>query len=227
MTSISNRLHTVRTRINDLAHELHIVYPISLLAVSKTWPVACIKEAAEAGQYAFGENYVQEAITKIEQLAALNLEWHFIGPIQSNKTRLIATYFNWVHTIDRIKIAQRLSEQRASNLPDLNICIQVNVSGEESKSGIAPGEVDSLIADVIKIPRLRLRGLMTIPEPSDDENVLRQRFRCLRELHNRLNAKYGLNMDTLSMGMSHDYELAIAEGATIVRVGSAIFGERG
>jgi hypothetical protein len=196
-----------------------------LLAVSKTWPAAAVREAAAAGQRAFGENYVQEGVDKIEALRELGLEWHFIGPLQSNKTRLVASAFDWVHSIDRLKIAERLSAQRDVHLAPLNVCLQVNVSGEESKSGVAPGEVAALAQAVADLPRLRLRGLMCIPEPTGDVTLLRARFALLRELQAQLIAA-GLSLDTLSMGMSHDIEPAVAEGATIVRVGTAIFGER-
>lgn len=196
-----------------------------LLAVSKTWPAERVREAAAAGQQAFGENYVQEGVVKVEALAGLGLEWHFIGPLQSNKTRLVANSFAWVHSIDRLKIAERLSEQRDVHLPPLEVCIQVNVSGEESKSGVAPDDLPDLARAVAALPRLRLRGLMAIPEPTSDVALLRARFACLRQLRDQLNAG-GLQLDTLSMGMSDDLEAAIAEGATMVRVGKAIFGSR-
>lgn len=196
-----------------------------LLAVSKTWPAERVRDAAAAGQQAFGENYVQEGVVKVEALAGLGLEWHFIGPLQSNKTRLVANSFAWVHSIDRLKIAERLSEQRDVHLPPLEVCIQVNVSGEESKSGVAPDDLPDLARAVAALPRLRLRGLMTIPEPTSDVALQRARFACLRQLRDQLNAG-GLQLDTLSMGMSDDLEAAIAEGATMVRVGTAIFGSR-
>lgn len=196
-----------------------------LLAVSKTWPAERVRDAAAAGQQAFGENYVQEGVVKVEALAGLGLEWHFIGPLQSNKTRLVANSFAWVHSIDRLKIAERLSEQRDVHLPPLEVCIQVNVSGEESKSGVAPDDLPDLARAVAALPRLRLRGLMAIPEPTSDVALQRARFACLRQLRDQLNAG-GLQLDTLSMGMSDDLEAAIAEGATMVRVGTAIFGGR-
>lgn len=199
---------------------------VSLLAVSKTWPATSVRAVFEAGQRAFGENYVQEGVEKIQALADLPLEWHFIGPIQSNKTRLIASHFAWVHALDRLKIAQRLSEQRDAALPPLKVCLQVNVSGEESKSGVAPAELPALAAAVAKLPRLDLQGLMCIPEPTEDEVLLRSRFRLLRELRDALRGELNLPLETLSMGMSNDLELAIAEGSSLVRVGSAIFGER-
>lgn len=198
---------------------------VRLLAVSKTWPADSVREAAAAGQRAFGENYVQEGAEKVDALAALGLEWHFIGPLQSNKTRLVANRFAWVHSIDRLKIAERLSAQRDAHLPPLEVCIQVNVSGETSKSGVAPAELPALAHAVAGLPRLRLRGLMAIPEPTSDVAVQRARFAALRELRDRLNAG-GLALDTLSMGMSDDLEAAIAEGSTMVRVGTAIFGSR-
>jgi len=202
---------------------------VQLLAVSKTWPAACLCEAIAAGQRAFGENYVQEAIEKSAELtglgAATGLEWHFIGPLQSNKTRLVAENFAWVHSIDRLKIADRLAAQRPGGLPPLQVCIQVNVSGEDSKSGCAPDQTATLARSTAALPNLRLRGLMTIPEPSDDIGLQRRRFALLRQLRDRINAE-GLRLDTLSMGMSHDLEAAIMEGATLLRVGTAIFGER-
>ena len=198
---------------------------VRLLAVSKTWPADSVREAAAAGQRAFGENYVQEGAEKVDALAALGLEWHFIGPLQSNKTRLVANRFAWVHSIDRLKIAERLSAQRDVHLPPLEVCIQVNVSGEASKSGVAPAELPALAHAVAGLPRLRLRGLMAIPEPTSDVALQRARFAALRELRDRLNAG-GLALDTLSMGMSDDLEAAIAEGSTMVRVGTAIFGSR-
>ncbi len=198
---------------------------VRLLAVSKTWPVESLRAAFEAGQSAFGENYVQEGVAKIEALSDLPLEWHFIGPLQSNKTRLVATHFDWVHSIDRLKLAERLSAQRPATLPPLQVCIQVNVSGEASKSGVAPDAVRALALSVRGLPRLVLRGLMCIPEPEGDEGLLRARFRALGQLQHEL-AEHGLVLDTLSMGMSDDLELAIDEGSTLVRVGSAIFGNR-
>lgn len=198
---------------------------VRLLAVSKTWPADSVREAAAAGQRAFGENYVQEGAEKVDALAGLGLEWHFIGPLQSNKTRLVANRFAWGHSIDRLKIAERLSAQRDAHLPPLEVCIQVNVSGEASKSGVAPGELPELAHAVAGLPRLRLRGLMAIPEPTSDVALQRARFATLRQLRDQLNAD-GLALDTLSMGMSDDLEAAIAEGSTMVRVGTAIFGSR-
>jgi pyridoxal phosphate enzyme (YggS family) len=227
MTSISARLEAVRARIDAAASAAgRDPGTVGLLAVSKTWPAAAVREAAAAGQRAFGENYVQEGAAKAEALAALGLEWHFIGPLQSNKTRAVANAFDWVHSIDRLRIAERLSAQRDVHLRPLDVCIQVNVSGERSKSGASPDEVAGLARAVAALPRLRLRGLMCIPEPTDDVALQRARFAALRALKEELVAG-GLGLDTLSMGMSHDLEAAIAEGATIVRVGTAIFGARG
>lgn len=201
---------------------------VTLLAVSKTFDAAAVREAATAGQRAFGENYVQEALDKITALADLRaaLEWHLIGPLQSNKTRVVAEGFDWVHSVDRLKIAQRLSEQRPAHLPPLQVCLQVNISGEASKSGLAVAEVAAVAAEVARLPRLRLRGLMAIPEPAADSQAQRAPHRALRELLAAVNAQHGLALDTLSMGMSADLEAAVLEGATIVRVGSAIFGAR-
>ncbi len=202
---------------------------VSLLAVSKTFGPDAVIEAAEAGQRDFGENYVQEALEKIAAVKAqrpdLDLIWHFIGPLQSNKTRPVAEQVGWVHSVDRLKIAQRLSEQRPEHLPPLNICLQVNVSGEASKSGVAPDELLALAAEVVGLPRLRLRGLMAIPEPAEDPLLQRRPFAELRQLQQRLR-EAGIPTDTLSMGMSADMPAAIAEGATIVRIGTAIFGKR-
>jgi PLP dependent protein len=198
---------------------------VRLVAVSKTFASEAVREAAQAGLRDFGENYVTEGIDKIRGLRALGLTWHYIGPIQSNKTRPIAEHFDWVHSIDREKIAVRLSQSRGVEQTDLQVCIQVNVSGEQSKSGVAPGETGSLARTVAQLPRLKLRGLMAIPEPTSDERLQRRRFAQLRALRDELN-RGGLDLDTLSMGMSADIEAAIAEGATMVRVGTAIFGER-
>ncbi len=226
MTTISDRLGRVQQRIAAAARAAgRDPATVSLLAVSKTWGLDAVREAAAAGQRAFGENYVQEGVGKVEALRAMGLEWHFIGPLQSNKTRPVANAFDWVHSIDRLKIAERLAEQRAAHLAPLKVCIQVNVSAEDSKSGVAPEQLGALAHAVAALPRLQLRGLMCIPEPSADAAVLRARFAVLRELQAGLVAD-GLVLDTLSMGMSKDIELAVAEGATIVRVGSAIFGER-
>ena len=184
-----------------------------------------LREAAAAGQRAFGENYVQEGLAKVAELAALQLEWHFIGPLQSNKTRVVAAAFDWVHSIDRLKIAERLAEQRPHNLPPLQACLQVNVSGEASKSGVPLSAVSLLARQVAALPHLKLRGLMAIPEALSDFAEQRAAFCRLRETYDELRND-GLPLDTLSMGMSHDLEAAIAEGSTLVRVGTAIFGER-
>jgi pyridoxal phosphate enzyme (YggS family) len=199
---------------------------VHLLAVSKTCPASNVRAALEGGQRAFGENYANEVAEKAATLAGLGLEWHFIGPLQGNKTRIVAECCEWVHSIDRLKIAERLSMQRDAERPPLQVCLQVNVSGEASKSGVPPDEVSRLAHAVAVLPQLCLRGLMCIPEPSEDQSLLRRRFALLRQLNEQLRAE-GLALDTLSMGMSHDLEAAIAEGATIVRVGTAIFGERG
>jgi pyridoxal phosphate enzyme (YggS family) len=202
---------------------------VQLLAVSKTFPMEAVLEAIAAGQRAFGENYLQEGVEKIAAVARAQpdavLEWHFIGPIQSNKTRPIATNFAWVHTVERLKIAQRLSEQRPPELGPLNVCLQVNISGEATKSGATAAELPELARQVAALPNLRLRGLMAIPEPQTDPALQRAAFARLRQLADNLRAG-GLAIDTLSMGMSGDMESAILEGATIVRVGSAIFGLR-
>jgi hypothetical protein len=226
MTSISERLQAIRTAIQQAAQEVgRSQDEVHLLAVSKTKPAADIRAAYAAGQTRFGENYVQEALGKMTELADLPLEWHFIGPIQSNKTRPIAENFSWVHGIDRLKIAQRLNEARPDGLPPLNVCIEVNVSGEGSKEGISPAEVAALAAEMSSLPRLKLRGLMTIPAPTSDIALQHRQFRMLRELMETLNHK-GCGLDTLSMGMSGDFAAAIAEGATIVRIGASIFGAR-
>ncbi|WP_288378795.1 YggS family pyridoxal phosphate-dependent enzyme [uncultured Massilia sp.] len=202
---------------------------VDLLAVSKTFPAEAVVEAMTAGQRAFGENYLQEALDKMQEVARLQpetaVEWHFIGPIQSNKTRPIAANFQWVHTVERLKIAQRLSEQRPEELGPLDVCIQVNISGEASKSGANADELPELARQVAALPMLRLRGLMAIPEATQDEAQQRAAFARLRALFDKLRAS-GLALDTLSMGMSGDLKAAVAEGATIVRIGSAIFGAR-
>jgi PLP dependent protein len=226
MSAIATNLQAVQARIaNAAAVAGRSPEGIRLLAVSKTWPLSCILEAADAGQRAFGENYVQEGVEKAIAATERHLEWHFIGPLQSNKTRPVAEHFTWVHSIDRLKIAQRLSEQRPAQLPPLQVCVQVNVSGEASKSGCLPDEALALCQAVAALPRLQLRGLMGIPEPTDDPAAQRAPFRQLRQIYETIRAA-GLPLDTLSMGMSHDLEAAVAEGATIVRIGTAIFGER-
>jgi len=233
MATIAGNLQGVKSRIHAaVARAGRAPDSVRLLAVSKTHPAALVAEAYAAGQTAFGENYVQEAIEKMEALAqrlgadaARRLEWHLIGPLQSNKTRFVAERFAWVHTLERERIARRLSEQRPPDMSPLKVLIQVNVSGEASKSGVGPQEVTALARAVAAMPRLELRGLMAIPEPADDPAIQRARFRPLRELYEQLK-RDGFALDTLSMGMSGDLEAAIAEGATLVRVGTAIFGAR-
>lgn len=223
MSTIAENIAKVGARIREAAQASQRNFAdIGLLAVSKTKPAEAIREAHAAGLRDFGENYLQEALEKQTQLADLPLIWHFIGPIQSNKTRPIAEHFDWVHSVDRLKIAQRLSEQRPAHLPALNICLQVNISGEDSKSGCSPEELTALARAVVALPNLGLRGLMAIPEPTDDVAAQHAAFARLRQLRDEL----ALNLDTLSMGMSHDLEAAIAEGATWVRIGTALFGAR-
>ena len=226
MSAIATNLQAVRERIAKAARAAgRDLAEITLLAVSKTKPLADILCAADAGQTAFGENYAQEGVDKMNVAVDRALDWHFIGPLQSNKTRLIAEHYSWVHSVERLKIAQRLASQRPTHLPPLQVCVQVNVSGEASKSGCAPDQALALCQAVSSLPGLRLRGLMTIPEAVDDPSAQRLPFQQLRELSESIRAA-GVPLDTLSMGMSHDLEAAIAEGATIVRIGTAIFGER-
>ena len=226
MATIKDNLQQVHARIHDAcAAAQRPVQSVTLLAVSKTFDAQAVREAFDAGQRAFGENYVQEALAKIDALRDLQIEWHLIGPLQSNKTRTVAEAFDWVHSVERLKIAQRLSEQRPAQLPPLQLCLQVNISGEASKSGLAPAEVAEVAHAVAALPRVRLRGLMAIPEPAGDFAAQRAPHRALRELFDALR-RDGLALDTLSMGMSADLEAAIAEGATLVRVGTAIFGAR-
>ncbi|GAB7526059.1 YggS family pyridoxal phosphate-dependent enzyme [Paraburkholderia sp. 2C] len=228
MPDLIHNLDAVRQRI-ALAAQVAGRDPrsVALLAVSKTFPAEDVRAAHAAGQRAFGENYVQEALTKLDALADLreSIEWHFIGPLQSNKTRPVAERFDWVHSIDRLKIAQRLAEQRPDGLPPLNVCVQVNVSGEASKSGVPPDEAADVAHAIAALPKLRLRGLMAIPEPAGSIEQQRVPHRALRELFDRLRAG-GLELDTLSIGMSDDLEAAVLEGATMVRIGTAIFGAR-
>ena len=226
---VNQNLHEVRQRIvQACAAGGRAVDSVTLLAVSKTFGADAVRQALAAGQHAFGENYVQEALDKISALADLRsqIEWHLIGPLQSNKTRAVAAAFDWVHSIDRLKIAQRLSDQRPAGRPPLQVCLQVNISGQASKSGLLPDEVLAVARAVAALPNLRLRGLMAIPEPAVDQPAQRVPHRALRQLLGALNAA-GLGLDTLSMGMSADLEAAVAEGATLVRVGTAIFGGRG
>ena len=225
-TSVSDNLVQVRKRI-ALASQAVGRSPeaVKLLAVSKTMPAQAVREAYAAGQLAFGENYIQEGVDKIASLADLPLEWHCIGPIQSNKTKLVAENFAWVHSIDRLKIAERLSAQRPSHLSPLQVCLQVNVDGGSNKSGVAPEELLALAQAVAKLPHLHLRGLMTIPEPAETEVEARAVHHQAKTLFDNLNHA-GLKLDTLSMGMTSDLEAAVAEGSTCVRVGTAIFGAR-
>jgi len=228
MTTLEQRLAGVRQRIQQACQAAgRDPASVGLLAVSKLQPAQAVRQAQQAGQRAFGENYVQEALDKMAALADLcgATEWHLIGPLQSNKTRAVAEAFDWVHSVDRLKIAQRLSDQRPPQLPPLNVCLQVNVSGEASKSGLASQEVAQVATAVAALPRLRLRGLMSIPEPAQGLQAQQAPHRALRLLLQDLNQR-GLALDTLSMGMSDDLEAAVAEGSTMVRVGTAIFGAR-
>lgn len=223
MSTLAENISAISARIDNAAKAAgRAPASIQLLAVSKTKPASAIREAHASGLRDFGENYLQEALTKQQELSDLPLIWHFIGPIQSNKTKAIAEHFDWVHSVDRLKIAQRLSEQRPANLPPLNICLQVNVSGEDSKSGCSPAELPALAQAVSALPGLRLRGLMAIPEPTDNRTEQEAAFATLRQLQEQLD----LGLDTLSMGMSHDLEAAISQGATWVRIGTALFGAR-
>jgi len=223
---LPQRLEHVRSRIAAAAREFgRDPVTIGLVAASKTFDASAVREAHAAGQADFGENYVQEALDKMGRLEDLPLIWHFIGPVQSNKTRAIAEHFDWVHSVDRLKIAERLSTQRPQSLSPLNICLEVNISGETSKGGVAAEDLPVLAAAVARLPRLRLRGLMAIPAPSVDPVKQREAFAAVRKLYEALKAQ-GHELDTLSMGMSGDLEAAIAEGATMVRVGTALFGER-
>ena len=227
MSTIADNIGQVSQRIRAAADAVQRdANSIHLLAVSKTKPAQAVREAYAAGMRDFGENYLQEALGKQAELTDLPLSWHFIGPIQSNKTRAIAENFAWVHSVDRLKIAQRLSEQRPADLPPLNICIQVNVSGEASKSGCTPADLPALASAISDLPRMKLRGMMAIPEPTDDRAEQDAAFAAVRELNQSLQASLKLPLDTLSMGMSHDLESAIAQGATWVRIGTALFGAR-
>ena len=226
MGAIAKAMQDVRLRIADATVSARRASDsVRLLAVSKTFPAEAVREAHASGQTAFGESYVQEAVEKIALLDDLPLEWHFIGPIQSNKTRPIAEHFAWVHSVDRLKIAERLSAARPGAMPPLNLCLQINIGDEASKGGAAPHEAIALARQIAGLPRLKLRGFMAIPRPTEDAAQQCAQFRQLRELFDKARAE-GLDIDTLSMGMSDDLEAAIMEGATIVRVGSAIFGAR-
>jgi len=226
MTTIADNLQRVRERIAAAcALAQRPVNEVTLLAVSKTFGPDAVREAHACGQIAFGENYIQEAVEKIEMLQGLPLQWHCIGPIQSNKTRLVATHFAWAHTVDRLKTAQRLSEQRPESAPPLQVCIQVNIDGAPTKAGVAPDAVLALAREVAALPRLALRGLMTIPEPAEDIAAQKAVHLRTRTLFDELR-RAGLAIDTLSMGMTADLEAAIAAGSTMVRIGTAIFGGR-
>jgi pyridoxal phosphate enzyme (YggS family) len=225
---VARHLEEVRQRIAKAAADAsRDASSVALLAVSKTFPAANVRAAFDAGQRAFGENYVQEAVAKVGELADLRseIEWHFIGPLQSNKTKVVAENFDWVHSVDRLKIAERLSDQRPDGMARLNVCLQINVSGEDSKSGVAPDDALALAHQIAALPRLHLRGLMAIPEPAGTLDEQRAPHRRLREIMDALRAD-GLELDTLSMGMSADIEAAILEGSTMVRIGTAIFGAR-
>lgn len=226
MTLVAENIKLTTQRIRDL--EKRYARPpgaVQIMAVSKQQPAEKIRQAHEAGLRHFGENYLQEALSKKQALEGLDCQWHFIGPIQSNKTRGIAEHFDWVHSVDRERIARRLSDQRPHNLPALNICVQVNISGESSKSGVAPAQSEALCQAISELPGLTLRGLMSIPAPVADFQAQRDTFRKLAQLFAQLKARYS-DFDTLSMGMSADYEAAIAEGATLVRLGTVLFGPR-
>ncbi len=226
MENIEKNLALVHQQIEQAAIDHNrSASDIVLLAVSKKKPVEDIREAFRCGQKNFGENYLQEAQSKISELADLDIVWHFIGPVQSNKTKALASSFQWVHCVDRLKIVQRLNDHRPGSMPPLNICIQVNADLEPSKSGIAPSEIIALAEAIAHLPRLRLRGLMTIPAPRSNFESQREPFRLLAQALADLRAR-GFDCDTLSMGMSHDLQAAIAEGSTLVRIGTAIFGER-
>jgi pyridoxal phosphate enzyme (YggS family) len=227
MTTIAEKLQRVHQRIaRACAGAQRPVTEVTLLAVSKTFGPEAVREAYSAGQKAFGENYIQEAVEKIGLLSALDLEWHCIGPVQANKTRLVARHFDWVHTVDRLKIAQRLSDQRPEELPPLQVCIQVNIDGGAAKAGVAPEDALALAREVAHLPRIALRGLMTIPEPSPDVERQKAVHLKAKALFDEIRAA-GVAVDTLSMGMTADLEAAVAAGSTMVRVGTAIFGSRG
>ena len=226
MTTIRNKLQSVHQRIDAAcAAAGRDVNEVTLLAVAKTFGPDAVREAFEAGQQAFGENYIQEAVEKMGLLAGLPAQWHCIGPVQSNKTRVVASHFAWVHTLDRIKIAQRLSEQRPEGMPALQVCIQVNIDGGAAKAGVAPAEALALAREVAQLPGLKLRGLMTIPEPAPDFIAQRAVFMRAAAVFDQIR-EGGAGIDTLSLGMSADLEAAVAAGSTMVRVGTAIFGRR-
>lgn len=225
MTTIAHRLQAIHANLHEVEAEFGRQHsPVQLLAVSKSHSVASMIEAYEAGQRLFGENYLQECLSKQAFLKDYSIEWHFIGPIQSNKTQAIAQHFDWVHSVDRLKIAQRLNDARQGMQTPLNICLQVNISVEETKSGLHENEVESLANEIARLPHLTLRGLMAIPAPTKDKALQRTQFKKVHSIYQALQSQ--LNFDTLSMGMSEDYEAAIAEGSTMIRIGSAIFGAR-
>ncbi|USE36513.1 YggS family pyridoxal phosphate-dependent enzyme [Endozoicomonas sp. SCSIO W0465] len=227
MTILQNRFQRVYGRIHQAEQACNRNGQVQLLAVSKTKPASMVREAWHLGQKHFGENYLQEALDKMDELNDLSdIQWHFIGPIQSNKTRDISTHFDWVHSVDRLKIAQRLNDQRPQALPPLNICLQVNISGEETKSGISLNELPVLVQSITHLPNLKLRGLMAIPAPETEPDRQREPFRALTHALHTLNDQFSLTMDTLSMGMTDDLESAIQEGSTMVRIGTALFGSR-
>lgn len=225
MTIIAYRLQEIIAAIQRAQDASPYQQQVKLVAVSKAQPADAVRSAYAAGQKIFGENYLQEALDKQAQLADLDIEWHFIGPIQSNKTQPISQHFSWVHSVDRLKIAQRLNDARPDHLPPLQICLQVNVSNEESKSGVAPSDLATLASQIQQMPKLKLRGLMAIPAPSSDETQQTAQFKQVRQCYDALLAQ-GFELDTLSIGMSDDYQAAIAQGATFVRIGSALFGAR-
>lgn len=226
MTEIKKRLDSILNAIKEAATEAaRQADDVQLLAVSKTWPADKVREMAAYGQRRFGENYLQEALSKIQELQGLNLEWHFIGPIQSNKTRDIAAYFDWAQSIDRLKVATRLNQQRPDNLLPLNVCIQVNIDNEDTKSGVSESGVMSLAKDIAQLPNLKLRGLMVIPSREEDEQKQRNAFQRARKLFEEMRETYP-TVDTLSMGMTGDMQAAIKEGSTMVRIGTALFGKR-
>ena len=231
-------LSKIRQNLENVHERIHIAEKqygreagsVQLIAVSKTKPVELIQAAIDAGQRSFGENYVQEAVSKVEKVGLKvkneTLQWHFLGPIQSNKTKVIAANFSWVHSVDRLKIAQRLSEQRPENLPKLNICLQVNISEEETKSGVKVNELNQLVESVLALPNIHLRGFMAIPQKSSSLEEQRKPFSAMRQVKENIEQKFDLKLDVLSMGMSADLEAAIAEGASHVRIGTDIFGAR-
>ena len=227
METIADRLKTAREKLEQAASDVNRPPNcVELLAVSKTKPVSDIVLAYEAGQRKFGENYVQEGVDKIQTLKELDdIEWHFIGPLQSNKTKLVAEHFDWMHTLSRTKIADRLNNQRGHYAPALNVCIQVNIDDEESKSGVSPSEVMALAEHISQLPKLKLRGLMAIPQATDDSHQQHQAFSAMQALFHDLQSTYP-DVDTLSMGMTNDLSVAIANGSTVVRLGTAIFGAR-